>query len=898
MAIALTQTIQTQISNKNIKPLFVFKIDGVDYSAYVMSWDISEAKDFGSTSAIFVLNNDGGIFGESGVYKIEVGDVISFVEKYADDVTEFPRFYGKVEQRGITVNNSTRTITINCLDTVGLLQKIDIDLDIEGTKVKIEEETLTPNYLPVPKERLSQVFDFANKSVAQVPPPSLTIRPKAGMELVDDTPQFDGFDIKYAEGQVQLGTPINTVDNYDLIATTYFFYSAGVYVEDIIETILTTEDVYGDFLYGELTAQAVIDNHLTDTFSNLTGGVLDTLTPNITEENIRIRTSLTTLFDPDVSGTDLTTIEVASTTGFPTSGTGTINGDTFTWTGKTGLALTGISESGSNALKAHPINSVVEYRADYAIGRVWFLKYSNIQSTLLSGEFSGIPGGVTIDYIDYRYGRIILSEAISITTVLTHSGNYTFKTIQATGIELNGFKINAREVETRFDALKKLKEYVAPNYSIRTRGDDKIWSSYLTQSPVADYTLNLVQNYSYLEDEEIYTHVKFYGKNNNPTNVLFREGVEFITTGADYKALANQTSLTWEKEEGNYQVYKTAISDAGRILLGLVTPLVYINNVPVNNVIQRLPGVPVRLTVTNTTEQQSDNGGNTITIYQKYYYRVHFPNVSLMPTNDILLYDSAGTLVFTIVAGNTSMNYATGVYTVPELGTVNRSDGYSLSWGPDRALVESFSTATYYVLYSTSNIVIDYDTVRFKISKDLIANRDLVAVSATFQYLTAINAVSGISALIDGSFSTQVQTVFFAEPPAGLQYAILDLGETRTIQAIDITSGFYQPDEVRKYDVDFKISLQYSLDNVDYYVIGAKTTNFDMSSGNSQRFEEEDLGYNFQARYLMIVLEEVKRIDFGEGVWVVALTEMSVYDDIILKSEATLTPTTELTVPI
>ena len=45
----------------------------------------------------------------------------------------------------------------------------------------------------------------------------------------------------------------------------------------------------------------------------------------------------------------------------------------------------------------------------------------------------------------------------------------------------------------------------------------------------------------------------------------------------------------------------------------------------------------------------------------------------------------------------------------------------------------------------------------------------------------------------------------------------------------------------------------------------------------------------------MIVLEEVKRVDFGDGVWPVALTEMSAYDDIILKAEAALIATTQLT---
>ena len=67
---------------------------------------------------------------------------------------------------------------------------MDINLEVEGEKEEVTNETLTPNYLPSPNEELAQLFDFANDSIAQDPPPIITIRDKN--HLTED-PQMDGF---------------------------------------------------------------------------------------------------------------------------------------------------------------------------------------------------------------------------------------------------------------------------------------------------------------------------------------------------------------------------------------------------------------------------------------------------------------------------------------------------------------------------------------------------------------------------------------------------------------------------------------------------------------------------------------------------------------------------------
>ncbi len=879
MSIPLTSAINTQINNKRIVMNYTFNINGEDRSDYLINWEVSTDRNFGSASANFRLNNTGGLFGDGGLYKINVGDVVELIETFEGDPTQFKRFYGIVEQRSIDKTAEGRQIQLTCLDYIAILQKTDIDADIEGTKVEVTEETLTPQYLPAPNSSLASIYNFANDALAQEPPPLIVIRPKEGTELVGETPQFDGFDVKYSQGQVVLGTPLNANDNYNVVATSYWFYTMGVFVEDVLETILTTPDGYGNYMFGEASAQAVIDNHLKTTFSALRTTTVDTLTPNSTTSNIIIRTTISSAVTAGA-----TSIDVVSTSGFPTSGSATLNGDAFTWTGKTATTLTGIPSSGSNSLSAHPSGANVKYESTFAAGRVWYFTYSNITSTLSSSEFTGIPSGTTVDYIDYRYGRIILSQAISTSTIITHVGDYTMKTLQASGIELNRIKFNSREIPNRLEAINKLRSYVNPNYIVRTEGDNKIWASYLSQKVTADYTLKLAQQITYLEDEDLYTRVKFYVKNINPLNIMYNDGVQFASTGQTYKSTATQTELQYEKEDGNFWVYKTTITDAGRIDSSILKPTVYINNVPVNDHPQPISLMPVVVVVRQKTETETQykrSGGADINVRQYFYYTIRFAHSAIDPSQPIVIYDAVGLAVLTISPYDSAMDYASGIYHAP---------GES-----QNTTLESASTASYTVYYSTSGIQIDVDTVRFKVSKQLVPSTDLALVAATFQYWTALTPFNDVGAIIDGRFDTQVQTEFFAEPPTGLQYAILDLGQVYTIQALDILAGFYKPDEFRKFNVDFKISLKYSSDNISYFSISPETQNVEFQGGTSKKFEEKDLGVDFQARYLRVDIEDVKRLDYRDGVWVVAFTEVSAYNNVVIKAEATLIPTTALT---
>jgi len=111
-----------------------------------------------------------------------------------------------------------------------------------------------------------------------------------------------------------------------------------------------------------------------------------------------------------------------------------------------------------------------------------------------------------------------------------------------------------------------------------------------------------------------------------------------------------------------------------------------------------------------------------------------------------------------------------------------------------------------------------------------------------------------------------------------------------------MVAGFYKPDDIRKFDIDFRFSLQYSTDGTNYYYISDACCNVQLNGGESVSFEEDDLGKDFQARYLKLMIEDVGKIDFGEkDMWVVAISELAIYTDIILTSEAKLIKTTLLT---
>jgi len=179
----------------------------------------------------------------------------------------------------------------------------------------------------------------------------------------------------------------------------------------------------------------------------------------------------------------------------------------------------------------------------YAAGKCWYTSYNNLTTNLVAGNFT-VPGA-SIQRIDKRYGRIRLNHAISLTSVVTCNVNYSFKTIQASGIEVPYINFTSRKTKNRFEALRQIRELVAPNYLIRTIGTKKIWAAYINQKYNPDYTLKLTTALNYAEDQDISTRVKVFGKNLNPTNLMLGREVHFEEINEEYTGYSYQQELTY-----------------------------------------------------------------------------------------------------------------------------------------------------------------------------------------------------------------------------------------------------------------------------------------------------------------------------------------------------------------
>ena len=833
MSKELTSTIEGQIDSKDIKTSFVFEVNSTDFSDYVMNWSISADRNYGSMSATFTLNNDGGIFGNGGANEIKVGDVVELTEKFEGDATEFKKFYGVVNQRGVTKSGSNRLITLTCLDYISLLQQWDLDLEIEGNKILVENTTLTPNFLSPPNDKLAQVFDFPDNSIADNPLPILKITSRPGQGTIDD-PQYDGFEIYYDVGQVKLGTPLNTYDlslnpdgNYDLIAVSYYHYIKGVYAEDVLEEILTQQDGFGGYLFGESSKSDVIDNHLKDTFNNVTGKSEDVMTPNLTSTTITIETTLNGTITPKTPDAVIALI-VDSTAGFPSSGSGEINGDAFTWTGKTDTTLTGCT-----GLYPHKSGSVVEYEASYSAGQVWYLYFSNIVTDMDSGDFS-IGGGGTFNCFDKRYGRIILTSAIDTGSTVECTTDYTFKTLQATGIELNKISFRPRELANRYEGINKLRNYLAPNYIIRTIGDDKIWASYLSQKTVEDYELNLAQQLNYLEDEDLYTRVVMYGKNKNPTNILFNEDVEFVTPdNVHYKGFANMVTLSYDREEGNFLVFRSFLGNVGYIDNKDLIPQVFIDSYQIKDSSQLIEYEPVEIEITQRIETTVDNDftDTDVTTHTYWYYKVKFPRAGIDPRKVIHIYSATRVLLWTIDPFDKNMDYARGIYTIP--GSEQNEDA------------ESVSMADYYVYYDDDYLQIEYGSdgkvPEFKISKNIIKFNAKGEATAEEEIENLTNPSEDretwVSAKSDWSLQRSIDVVYYYE-----EFEVPDADTSYYISM----SGYTQGDHIWVAHEDVLASSEYTLDYDEREVVLDTALEEDFSASQVISTTLTTVFYNYQ----------------------------------------------------
>ena len=545
----LTASGEAAITGKNITMYSAVVIDGAT-NTDVASYSYSKAKEFGTTSIQITLNNENGKYGSNGASPLTNGDSIVLREglyNNAGSLEVFDKFTGTIRHIVPKTSGSGSQLEITAVGPLAKLDGLDIDklyesgvtsvenmpLIVGGGSALVESTTSTKltqaiaigdTHIHVESnigfeagsimigsydqvftgaspsgsdvtlitiaaatraivksesvyQKMSQrtstqgkahYFDFgywdgsssaitanfagqvlnfhAVENIRPTRAPIIMIKPTAALSVYND-PEYDGFNIDYATGQISFGRVIDVI-NYEVWSKfDYYTVSTMNYGEDIIEDILLEVDGYGNYPY---------------TTTDFT----------------------TTLLVEDGTATDSMTYNREAT------------------------EIDGLC---------------------YDVGRVWYTKYNNV-STVMDGACFTIPAGKTFSSFSQRYGRVILDSAVTSPTDgdVVCLKNYTFKTLQATGVKIPVIDFRTKTTQNRFTAIQDLRKQLAPNYVIYEAGDGKIWGKHLRQRVSKDYELQLMGSLNYENDTEVYTRVKLFGENAVPKNILI-DGLDPIS---------------------------------------------------------------------------------------------------------------------------------------------------------------------------------------------------------------------------------------------------------------------------------------------------------------------------------------------------------------------------------
>lgn len=587
----LTQTAQDEITRNRAAGFEDVLINGASFKPFTVQSSYSYGKDFAAASASVTLNNVEGRFSPNGPAPIKLGDEIIITEGIfhpgSNTLELYSGFTGKVRRRSI--NKKDNTISLECADLISELGDTDIDMKAAGTKVAVADEVLEPNFLhlfsgtgtysedfvedatrnyttnelrglflfdhrervwPIKfntatkvhcdgiqsgdnfaheysiGEGLSQVFDSENDNWTNFPLPSITTKDntdnaRAYNALVarDQIPtEWSGFNINYESGQVIVGLPIDAVTNS--IEASYSYFSQGIYVEDVLETVITTVDGYGNAIF-------TVEDNLKSKFSDHDRVGYDGMTPNFSPDT---DPDVFTKLSEDIDST-ATTVRLRKGTDFfhpiPSKvGYLQIDKEVIKYEGLENQLASGISRAQMGTAEQEHTQGADVFQI-YPAGQFWFTKFNNITDTIDISDFSLNPSE-DIRGFNNRFGRLTLEAAIAVTADVRLNTDYNFKTLQATGVQINEVEFRERDFKNRTDVIKRLKDFVAPNYTIRTEGGRNIWASYVNQKFSSDYTLSFVETIDHNDEEDVFTHVKLYAENNNPNNLMTTENVSVV----------------------------------------------------------------------------------------------------------------------------------------------------------------------------------------------------------------------------------------------------------------------------------------------------------------------------------------------------------------------------------
>ena len=857
------------LEKKNIKKYFRVIIDNdVIPRGRVQSYGFSSNKDFASDQLSIVLDNRDKKYSNKSWYN-------SIIELYegtvANGQTETVRkFYGYIRQVEFSHSGTVNTVNLTAFDILIRLSELEIEQKFEAPKTKVTLEIPTPNFIAFYAKingtptTTSIIYDnVASESTLQ-----------AGDTLYNVTNSYSERTVVSINTDTSTITTTSSTDSWanndEIVKSTrvQVLDLANTNVADFPEPIIKVKNRDDD-----------LEDPLWEGFQILyeQGQILLGKPLNWAEYLIRCTyyyyPTSTSLYAEDIIEDILTTVD-----GYGNSVYSTADNLTETLNNMTGSSI--------DTMKANTEAEVIDSVA-YDIGQVWYNSYSSILTALISSNFS--VSGASISSVDLRYGRIILDAAISTSSTVTCNLDYSFSTLQASGIQLTKIEFTYEDTANRLEAINRIKELCAPNFCFQTLGSDKIWLKYLYQKDTANYTVKNIINLNKAEDLEVFTRVRLFGQNSNPENTLYDSDVSIVQDTSTYYSEVTNQELDFVEEKDSWRIYDIGLGESARIKSNYegssCWPVVYVNNIPIDGDSHELL---MQQTEWKRREEYKQECHSWCTKYKTRSYRkywIYLSHSEIDCSQSITFYNSAGVVLKTLSAYDSNMNYGEGYY-------------YRDVGEGDAVWIQNVSTASYYIRYFMGKLEILWSEGKFKVHTSMFSSKRKDLLTATFTYSAIYTAPGGIERLIDGRYTTQVQTEFNSKPSAGFVWAIIDLGSVKEADALDLIGGFFYPDNnqpSRRFNTTGWYTLQYSSDDIDnaddaiFYDLCQEARNFKLEGGESKSFERKELGDSFELRYIKIIVEDMEQISYNEGIYVVAFSELAIYRDVVLSGSAYLT---------
>lgn len=720
------------------------------------------------------------------VRPIRKGDTIKIVEILEGQ--SFDKFYGRVDKVSVDASGRTHTVRWECLDLLTYAGDLDCSYNEEGAS----SATLSPERL-VPDNSLDN--DFWYGTIETYPPPVagyyMTYTTLCGGDYISDvkvSPYIYNL-TRNNWAQVEEYTPA--------LSRIKFTSSSGPVIAGWkVGDRLTTKTTFSIF---NLSQPGIDTRKFKLITRSGTGAGVEVSQRQITiksaEGQVLVGGGLNLVavtayasyswFSSGLAIEDIIEAILIQADGYGVSPISAI----------TNLRSSYQAENGSRYDYLFPNTVELEYKGvTYGVGRVWYFSYSNITSTITQSHL----GLSYAPIIDARNGAVYLHASESTPSSLHCTLNYSFKTIQATGITVPYAWFTPRSTENRMSAIRTLLKYVAPNYSLYTRGNLKIYGQFLRQNAVKDTEIYNPTQIQYYSADEVYTRVLAFAVNRNPT--LATASIEHFNQLNSIEQRVDVALINYGKT-ADYYIF----CDSERYPIVAGSTSQYTPKIKKNGI---LLGTDFTQTVLGVT-QFWDMGNNQYKIFCEDLNPIALSGMS----SDYEFLDSSLAVLPNLSIARTGTLLSNGyyIYAKGARGEVSRCRYIRVK----------------HAAGSHGNLVdywIDYDNGLFYISSAIV-DPEIDEITASYWFASGtqdswLDSYSGSSrSLSDGLLNTGAQCSVRNINPIGATAFCAVLEAPVTLDAIDVGAGYYTvgseaQDNRRTFPISFNITLQYSADAI------------------------------------------------------------------------------------